>query len=346
MQTRYSKPSVDIRREFERLKQVDGNILSRQREASQHLTPQPIREHCLLCRHKLEHASCFHHRSVTYILCEECQHIQSQHQPSDAYPLDTPAGIGFDEVYPDQSDAAYHSRKTRVYEPKWQWILDALLTAGLTEDNIRQKHWLELGAGAGYFLSCLQSFGIDNLTGIEKDRTLMAIGNEKLKANIIQYHDASIDSAIKTHPADVYCAFFVLEHVPDLYSFFQALSHCPKGTLFAFSVPTFGLSTLLESAFNDHAGRNLDNALHVQSFTNESISYALKIAGYHMISQWIFGQDTDDLKRLLSLKLDTIYPAPMRSFIESKLSELVDPLQAVIDKAHFSDSRHILCIKE
>ncbi|MBS0289682.1 MAG: methyltransferase domain-containing protein [Proteobacteria bacterium] len=346
MRFKYSKPGIDIIPEtLERTKQ-DKALLHGQMTAISHLKKQPLRNCCILCHDSLEQAALFTHRQLAYYLCCRCHHIQSQHIPSEAYPTDTPAGLSFLDVYPKLNTEQFVFRQNRIYKPKYDWIRESLIEFGINEKEIQQKSFLELGAGAGYFLATLKDAGIKHFKGIEQNNFLCNIGNAHLGGNYIQHHQETLSSAIVCHEAQIYIAFFVLEHIQDVKDFFKKLSLAKKGTILVFSVPVFSFATLLESAFEFHAGRNLDNAFHVQLYTDDSIAYALNMAGFSIINQWLFGQDMSDLQRLLTVQLNNRYPPYLEKMMQAKLSAMQDSLQSHIDYAQFCDSRHLICIKE
>lgn len=346
MRFKYSKPSIDISTEYTGLAKIDKSIRDGQYKAANYLKQAPLRSNCLLCTHSLAQAELFSHRSSDYFLCSQCQHIQSKHLPTSIYPADTPEGMSFLDVYPELTTEQFQSRQHRIYQPKFNWIVESLIEYGFTTEEIRQKSWLELGSGAGYFLACLKDFAAKAFNGIERNEDLCGIANRHLKNNHTMCHKLSLANAIENFSADIYAAFFVLEHVPDAHLLFKALGASKPGTIFAFAVPMFSFSTLLEAAFDTHAGRNLDNALHVQIYTEDSLNYALKMAGFKVINQWLFGQDIGDLRRLLSIRLENNYPKYLSKIMDSKLCSLLDTLQASVDQAQFCDSRHIVCIKE
>ena len=137
----------------------------------------------------------------------------------------------------------------------------------------------------------------------------------------------------------------MLEHLENVYQLFDIMTLKKRGTFFAFSVPTFGFSTIIESAFSDHCARNLDNVVHTQLYTYESINYAMENSGYEIIGEWIFGQDSQDLISFLKFKLDHVYKE-IKDEVYEKLNSLLNPVQCEIDKKRFADAIHILAIKK
>ena len=205
---------------------------------------------------------------------------------------------------------------------------------------------MELGCGAGYFLSCLGSNNYKNITGFDMDPDLLKKADAMTPDYVKLHHGVeNLHATISNCSADVYVAFFVLEHVLNPYKFYQELSTLPSKTIFIFSVPTFGLSCLLEGAFDNLYARNLDTVVHTQIYTEQSIDYALDIANFDIIGQWVFGQDAEDFSRFILDSIKNNYPDSMFKKISTKLFDLLNPLQHVIDINHFSDQRHIIAIK-
>ena len=85
--------------------------------------------------------------------------------------------------------------------------------------------------------------------------------------------------------------------------------------------------------------------LHTHLFSEASIEYFLEAAEYDLVGEWIFGQDMMDIHRLLKMNLQARYPKELERYIDAKLGGLIDPLQAILDEASFSDSRHIIARK-
>ncbi len=341
----YSKPSADIQGESFAISQVDDALLDEQLTVSQQLSQFKTRHHCLLCNQSILLSPKFTHREIPYYCCEHCEHVQASVIVPDDFPASMqPKNLSYDSIYVQPSEKEFLSRVKRVYKPKLDWALEQL-TCFEPEASLKKKSWVELGSGAGYFLKALQQQGFSKFKGFEQNQLLVKESHAFLPKEVVQLATLN-PKDISTLNADVIVAFFVLEHIGNVQAFWQQLSKVKPGTLFIFSVPTFGLSTMIESAFSSHAARNLDNGLHTQLYTETSIDYALKVSGFKKLSTWYFGQDAIDLTRLVSKNISNRYEPQLLKKFQSNLAELVDPLQAAIDKAHFCDARHIIAIRE
>lgn len=336
----YSKPSKDIQLEADVIASNDKVLLQEQSRFSEALKAFPLRQCCLLCKTPVATPSTFVHRGIEYLSCEVCSHVQTKaYVPNDFPQTHEPDAIDYAKIYGQPDEAAYLSRVERVYEPKRKWIFDSITGRG----DLRDKKWVELGCGAGYFLKSLQQAGVKRFTGYEQNQALVSQGSYFVDQIKQQPFDSNL---IKSLDVDVLVAFFVLEHVQNAFDFWQSLAQLKSGTLFVFSVPTFSFSTVLESAFDNYAARNLDNGLHTQLYTDNSIDYALSLAGFDKLATWYFGQDASDLVRLLLGKLQGKYHKNLLKQHQSKLNSLVDSLQQAIDQNQFCDARHIIGVKE
>jgi hypothetical protein len=158
---------------------------------------------------------------------------------------------------------------------------------------------------------------------------------------VTHHFSGSLVEAVQAFTAEVYAAWFVLEHCFQTAALLDALRGKPRGTVFMFSVPTYGLATLLESAYDGHFARSLDSVLHMQLFTDRSIQHAMARAGYEIKAEWLFGQDADDLYRALVAKGEQ--GAPKAAI--ARLGEALSEIQGAVDRARLSDSRHVLAVR-
>jgi SAM-dependent methyltransferase len=343
MKTDFSKPSGDIALETGDWQRRDRETLERQRSLSRHLASAAERVSCLLCGSGLSGAERYRHREVDYLLCTDCGHLQARCSLPTGYPQAL-AGAGFETVYPRLDRQAYVSRRDRIYLPKLEWALSRMAEAGSSAGRSLREPWLEVGCGAGYFLDALREKGCRDFVGLDENPQLVAAANEVCGPGHARI-TADLIADLAASAAKNVAAFFVLEHLEEVARFWRVMGEKPAGTVFFFAVPTLGFATILESALDGFAARNLDSVLHTQLYTDRSIDFALQTAGYDKVAEWLFGQDASDLCRLL---LTRIAPATEGSLTErfaDELARLVDPLQAAIDRARLCDARHILAVK-
>ena len=343
MITDYSKPSADIALEANFLQTADHKILQCQRELSAMLASAPDRTSCLLCGQDINSGRAYRHRQVEYLFCSGCGHLQTKAQLPSGYPLAF-SGQGFDVIYPRLDEDAYRSRRDRIYLPKLEWAFSRLSQHAGGLEKVSGASWLEIGCGAGYFLNALRERGVEALRGLDADERLVAVTNQYC-GDGVACSTVDLFGDVANAEADIYVAFFVLEHLEEVRRFWQIMGQKPAGTVFLFSVPTFGFAAAMEGAMHDYAARSLDSVLHTQLYTDQSIDYALAEAGYEKTAEWLFGQDAQDLCRIIAGTLQSVMDAQLAETHVQKLSVLIDPLQKVLDQARYCDARHIIAIK-
>lgn len=339
----YSKPSADIAIEAQNWGKRDQALLARQRETAQHLHNGLPREKCLLCAKALDLSPTHFHRDVEYSHCSHCGQLQTRIQPPAGYPHKF-SGDGFEKIYPQLSRNEYLSRRDRIYMPKLDWLLFQMNNSVSFPQEAINASWLDLGCGAGYFLHALKDKGAQNIIGLDDNVDLVAEANRHCGVELARVSKTILED-LEASSAEIVTAFFVLEHLEEAARFWRVLGGKPSGTLFAFAVPTFGLSTIIEGAFDEFAARNLDNGVHTQLYSDRSIDYALKQAGYRKVAEWLFGQDAQDLCRLLLHRITPQMDSILAEEAARKLNELIDPLQHVIDLSRLCDARHVLAEK-
>lgn len=343
--TRYSKPVGDVLQETSILESEWKDRVKRQQQFTEALQRFPLRKRCICCAESLRGIHFDHHR-VGFVECHLCGHVQTAKKPSPGYPHDMCDNTLYSNVYPELSEQEYRSRRDRIYRPKLDWILSTMSAIGYPETELLRKQWVEIGSGAGYFLSAANQMGVRQIIGLEADEQLVARSRQHNPNVTTQLWKRRFDNALDDFDAELYCSFFVLEHADDLMPVWNALRRKPSGTFFAFSVPIFGFSCLLEQAFANDYARNLDGVLHTQLFTDTSIRHGLKLAGYTLVGEWIFGQDILDLTRLLNNATDRgLRDAAIYSDLLGDLRKAQDALQGALDINRLADQRHLLAVR-
>lgn len=313
--------------------------------ASMLLTASP-REACLLCGSSFVNADEFVHRGVPFYRCGQCRHIQTQVQPPEGYPHTIEGGLSFGTIYPQLSAEEYSNRTQRIYRPKLDWMLRVLTEElNYSPEHICDMCWVDMGCGAGNFLAATEALGVRQCAGFEADAQLVQAGQEHLHTAVLDHFTGSMTDAVHQYRANIYTAFFVMEHVENSRAVYEAMQSWPSGTVFAFSVPVYGFAALLENIFSDNYARNLDCVVHTQMYTEDSIAYALNMAGFDIVAEWVFGQDAEDVRRVMLSNLVGKLQGAMFEEAQRRLSELLDPLQQCFDKLHLADQRHILAVR-
>jgi len=336
--TDYSKTLGDLTKEETSRIQNEEQLYISQKEANKRLSKATSRKICILCGSPIKGRE-FLHRGVSFITCLKCNHIQSKALPPLGFPDELEGKEQFSKIYPKLEKDQFEDRKSRIYRPKLNWIFSALERLGYEKSELLEMKWLELGSGNGAFLSSLEDMGVYDYIGFEKEKTLLERSKSFVSPERVSLSTGSLGEIIRANQADIICAFFVFEHDEKLFELINALKKCPKGTLLCFSVPKFGLSCLLENMASERYARSLDAAVHVQTFTDQSINFLLEAAGFEKIATWQFGQDALELRRFLqpTKGLDE----HSRSLGE-KMESCLDEMQSVLDMAGLCDQVHII----
>jgi SAM-dependent methyltransferase len=342
MMKRFSKPSgATLARQKDFLQRNDV-LNSQSREAAQRLAQAPLRSRCPLCVEPVPETDRFIHRGTPYFQCVVCGHIAS---------LNDSERVGQDrdqyaQVYPRLSPEECRTRMEEIYHPKLEWILEACAgQLGLTRAEMLSRSWLEIGCGEGLFLKALDESGATRFQGLGVDEHMLSRSRELLGEGRVHALDGPLGQTLLAHGPQVVVAWFVLEHIFDLHGLADALKALPAGTLLCFSVPVFGLSTMLEAACDALYPRTLDSRVHTQLFTDESIDYFLARSGFAKAAEWVFGQDVADLGRLLSLPHSAGAAPPCIERARESFLRAGDELQQVVDRHMLADSRHVMAIK-
>ena len=288
-------------------------------------------------------ANSFVHRHIPYVRCPflRTRAIVDAASRGLGYPYTLQ---DFADVYRPLDPGAYRDRTERVYLPKLAWLLRAAEATGL--GNLLDCSWVDIGCGAGYFIDALRRSGASRVVGVEAESALVQQANSALGATIVKHFDGTLAEAVRQHQAEVYVAWFVIEHCLELGDLFDALRECPPGTAYLrFQCLTYGVAALLEGALEKHYARNLDSVLHLHLFTDASIARAMKEADYEIKAEWIFGQDADDLYRSIVIPLGGTQFAEAMADEKARLLGCLSDIQAVIDRARLSDARHILAVR-
>lgn len=305
---------------------------------------QPRRLKCKNCDGPIgfSEASSFSILDIQYSFCECCGHLNGAHEDTDAYCSELYAdnlGENYASTYIATTQSGYQNRVDEIYVPKARFLRDALAELGEEPGRL-----IDIGAGAGHFVSAAKLSGFTDAIGYEPSKTLVEFGNAMIgQQSLIQHELSDLVSIIKKAEAQVVSMIFVLEHVQSPRSVIQALSENEKIKFVYFSVPLFSPTVLFESVFPDVMPRHLV-AGHTHIYTQRSIRYLCDEFGFSPMAEWWFGLDIGDLYRSLWVSLGKAETpnAPLREYLTNEFLPLVDHLQHVLDSAHQCTEVHML----
>ena len=345
---RYSKPLGNLftfKQDF--FQENDSKLKEFKNIASIYLR-QPKRLKCQNCDGPIEFAedSSFSKFDIPYSFCGQCGHLNGAHQDTDAFCSALYAdngGENYAAAYLAADRSSYENRVKEIYVPKAKFLRDAL--AELSEVPGRL---VDLGAGAGHFVSAARASGFSDAIGYEPSEMLVRFGNSMLGSQVLIQHELSdFVSIIEKIQAQVASMIFVLEHVRSPRSVLRALSQNQHIQFVYFSVPLFSPTVLFEAVFSEVMPRHLI-AGHTHLFTERSIHYFCNEFGFKPLAQWWFGLDIADLYRslLVSLGNRKALNAPLREYLTEDFMPLIDRLQNVLDEAHQCTEVHMLLAKK
>lgn len=338
----FSKPLIDVASKTQALILENEELLTRQKSIAVQLLDGEIRDDCILCGESLDGAHDMLHRGVPYFLCSQCHHIQTKNAPPDGYPHSMENGQGFDALYREIEPDEFSNRCDRIYEPKLKWLLAELKKVGRDSDAMTL---LDLGAGAGYFVSVARQNGFPEAIGVEENANLVDIGTRFLGDGALRQFNDELVAAVTGFDAELYTAWFVLEHIENPGAFWRAFSKKPTGTMIGFSIPIYGFGAMLENTTETFFARNLDSVFHTQHYTPKSLEHALSLSNCDVLAEWVFGQDAADLYRTLVAGMEGRVDDLLGNDLRERLEGALDGIQEVLDQNNLADSRHVLAVR-
>jgi hypothetical protein len=304
---------------------------------------QPKRTECKICITRLPNKPDFVKHSVPYVVCKHCGHLNGLHEDTDAFceaVYTSDAGKGYHEVYSSKDVEAYDTRKKAIYQPKADFMLEALRRCGEDPDTME---FADMGAGAGYFVSAMRDLGRRDTRGYEVGKANVDLGNWAMPDQPLQLIglDDTVELCEKL-PVDVMSFVGVFEHVQSPRQILAAMKRNPKVKYFFFCVPMFGPCIYNEMVFPKVMPRQLAIG-HTHLFTKSSIAHFEKEFGLEAVAAWWFGTDVMDYFRSVqvSLKADPNVASMAEPWSEL-FENILDGMQLAIDNERESGQVHML----
>lgn len=301
------------------------------------LNSQPVRHTCKICNGPLS-GELFHSHGIGYIRCENCGHLNSDHEDTDEFASKVYVEDDYSKNYSSKDREQYEKRMNMIYVPKAEFLRDCLDKEGV---SVSDSTILDIGAGCGYFVAAARKLGM-KASGIEVSDSEVAYGNSMSDEPLLTHvglHD-SIGYLERTD-ANIVSAIGVLEHLINLRENLDAISGNKNIKYLYASVPMFSFSCAFEAShqqcYNRHTG-----GTHTHLFTNESIEHFAKEMGFEVAYEWRFGSDINDLYRFVMVSLAKEGNPEFASFFSDKFVPLMDKLQLVLDESEFSSELHFI----
>jgi|TARA_B100001964_G_scaffold243228_1_gene320490 2-polyprenyl-3-methyl-5-hydroxy-6-metoxy-1,4-benzoquinol methylase len=344
---KYGKSSESLR-EIKKAYFDDIELLvKREIETCDYYRQQKTREKCKNCNHKLSKTADFTKYDVGFVFCEKCNHLNGQYEDTNEFNnfiYTADGGERFQDQggYVIDNESEYLYRVNSIYMPKAEFLYTSVLSDGGNPNNLS---YFDFGAGSGYFLRALKSFGINNLQGSDVSKIQVKFGNEINKQRLLKIHnhDQTIN-ILKSLKVDVLSLLGVLEHLKDPAEALSAISTNKNIKYVFISLPMFSLAVIFELLFPQSYHRSMRvSSGHTHLYTEESISYFVNKFKFQRVSEWRFGTDIVDLHRHMLAFLKNINSsAKIYQCIDEKMQSLTDSLQLEIDKNNFTSDIHLV----
>lgn len=301
------------------------------------LNAQPVRKTCKACGSELGN-ELFHSHNIGYIKCDNCGHLNSDHEDTDEFASKVYVEDDYSKNYSSKDRAEYEKRMNMIYVPKAEFLIECLEKEGIDASSSKI---LDIGAGCGYFVAASRKLGM-KADGIEVSGSEVEYGNSMSDEPLLTHvglHD-SIDYISKTD-CNIVSAIGVLEHLINLKENLDAIKENENIKYLYASVPMFSFSCAFEAShqkcYNRHTG-----GTHTHLFTNESIEKLADEMGFTVAYEWRFGSDINDLYRFIMVSLQQEGNPEFASYFSDKFVPLMDDLQMILDKSEFSSELHFI----
>lgn len=304
---------------------------------------QPLRLRCKICLAGLAREADFRKHGVGYVFCGRCGHLNGQHEDTEEFcaaVYTEDGGKSYAANYAALDRAAYEKRIAAIYLPKAEFLAEALTSLG---EQPAALSYMDLGAGAGYFVAALRRLGFASAHGHEVSRAQAAIAAAMLGEGAVRLHDLRELPRIAAETrAEVASMIGVLEHLQDPRSVLESLRANEAVRYLYVSVPLFSSSVFIETVFSDVMPRQLAGG-HTHLFTERSLDWMAREFGWTRVAEWWFGTDLVDFYRsvLVSLRQSGRAEGLIDRWGEQILPAL-DRMQLALDESRLSSEVHML----
>jgi len=281
---------------------------------------------CPICKYK-KFESFAKVRDLSWVVCLNCTHHFALKYP-DANNLklfyEEYSDDGKLEPYRIEDDGTLKYRLENVDKPKYESI---------TKIKGRAGSWLDIGAGLGNMLHLAKNDGWD-VCGLELSQFQADYAKEKYNIDLIQKDVIPFYNEDATKTFDVITAMGYLDLIEDpIHSLSIIRKMIKKDGLLVVSTPNANsFSAKLLQLWPESTIR-LCTPVDRSLFTEKSLTYALREAGFEPFKCWYFGLDYFDFYLHLSIKNTGFKNSEAGKILLESFNEF----QAVIDKNKLSD---------
>jgi hypothetical protein len=303
---------------------------------------QPRRSECKCCRAAIGPAA-FTKHSIDYHICDNCGHLNGSHEDTDEFcaTLYTgDKGRKYAKNYASSDKEAYHRRVKDIYEPKAEFLKDALNELGVEPQKLS---YTDLGAGSGYFVAAMRNLGWQNSVGYEVSKAQVELAQAMIERNAVRQHDLQeIETLAGEIECDVVSMIGVLEHLQKPRDVLRALRENRHVNYLYISVPLFSPCVIFEMIFPTVFQRQL-SAGHTHLYTETSLQWVCKEFQMKSVAEWWFGTDMVDLFRSVSVQLERQEATDqLKHYWADMFGGVIDDLQYALDRKKLSSEVHLL----
>lgn len=303
---------------------------------------QPRRNTCIICGRQLLAENSFTSHGLSYFICEECGHINGEFEETSDFSVQVYDGPDYGMNYSEDSRKRYSDRLEKIYIPKAEFMINSFTGNDI---DCKSLKYLDVGAGSGYFVGAMNNLGL-TVSGIEISESQVRFANDMLGNNFLSHVPQNdVKSYIQQTSENVISFIGVLEHIVNLSEIMDAIAANKNIEYVFFSVPLFSYSVIFEAVSNDVFNRQLGGG-HTHLFTEQSLSYMYAKYHWEILGEWRFGTDAADLLRILTVKMCNAGNNCLAEIFQKKYNEVLDDIQLLMDKSHFSSEIHVLVKKK
>lgn len=336
---KYSKTSGFYRSVKSDLFEANAKLVADSASQNILLNEQTVRQKCRVCReNRQDQANDFKSQNVQYWVCRFCNHFNSDREDTlefaKALYLQSSTSGNYGKAY---LGTAFSERVDEIYVPKAKFLKECL-----PEFDV---DILDIGAGMGHFVAACWKEGLPCI-GIEPSDYSVSQGNRLLlseygKSGLVNVDLEQTEQFISRSKANVISAIGVLEHITDLDGVMEQLTSQSNAKYLYYSVPMMSLATVMGVLFPGLYSRILSGG-HTHLFSEPSIKKFNDMWDLKPVGMWRFGADILDLTRALEFILTPVSSDTFLNNFMEHTHEVVDGLQAVLDKAHWCSEIHVL----
>jgi phage FluMu protein Com len=306
-------------------------------------TDQPARVRCKLCDTALPAEASFVKHAVPYVICPKCTHLNGMHEDTDVFCQSVytqDGGREYAENYTAADADTYRRRRERIYLPKAQFFAEVMRHTSVDPSALR---YVDMGAGAGYFVSAMTEIGLNNIAGFEVSKAQVDLGNWAMGRQLLSLIDLDdTERLCREYAADVATFIGVFEHLQrprEVLAGIRANAHVKYVYI---CVPMLGPCIFGEMAFPSIMPRQLAVG-HTHLFTDESLRQLESEFGLERIGAWWFGTDMTDYYRSIMVTLQQDPDCENMTAQWAELfADLVDETQLAIDRQRKSGQVHVV----